>query len=188
MKRLIVSLVILVGFVVVVFIVGAHQEDQQDKWFDSLPPSEHLLNAKKLFAANQTDEAIRHLQAIPSTAPEVDEAVRLLVDAKTQKLQQEAAVRQRQVEKERDSDLSSYWPTTVRVQTDMNSFWLDQEERVCVSHPDEKGRVVGVHCDSSEHSDSHNIPVTFWGSVERGKPTDWKCRKESEKFVCRAID
>jgi hypothetical protein len=59
---------------------------------------------------------------------------------------------------------------------------------MCVSYPDAYGKVIGVHCEGSASKDSHNIPVTFWGSVERGKSSDWKCRRESEKFVCRAID
>lgn len=136
---------------------------------------------------------MRHLRAIPTTAPEGEEAVKLLVDARTARLEEEAAQSKLQQQlaeqqKEQNAALFSYWPTTVRVQTDMNSFWLDQEERVCTSYPDEHGRVGGVHCDSSLNSDNHNIPVTFWGSVDRGKPSDWKCRRESEKFVCRALD
>jgi hypothetical protein len=85
---------------------------------------------------------------------------------------------------------SSYWPTTVRVQTNMDSLWLDQEEKTCVSYPDNEGKIAVVHCGSSDSSksDSHNIPVTFWGSIDRGKSSDWKCQKESEKFVCRATD
>jgi hypothetical protein len=166
-----------------------YEDSQRNKRFDSLSGSEHLTRAKRLLSAHQVDEAMRHLQAIPANAPESEEGVKLLVEAKTLKLQEEAAesgVREKQARG--GSFLSSYWPTALQVRTDMNSLWLDQEERTCASYPDKSGRVAVIHCDSSEHSDAHNIVVTFWGSVERGKSSDWKCRKQSEKFVCRAIN
>ena len=60
-------------------------------------------------------------------------------------------------------ELSSYWPTTVRVDTDMDSFWLVNEERMCKTYPDDKGRVSVVSCKPSDSYKDHNIPVKFWG-------------------------
>ena len=86
-----------------------------------------------------------------------------------------------------DAQFYSYWPTTVRVDSDMDSFWLNNEERVCQTYPDSKGRGAVVACSSGSHRD-HNIPVRFWGGVDRNDVSDWKCRRESDQFVCRAID
>jgi hypothetical protein len=36
--------------------------------------------------------------------------------------------------------------------------------------------------------DGNNIPVTFWGEVDRNTVSDWKCRRENDRFVCRATD
>ena len=89
--------------------------------------------------------------------------------------------------KDKDAELSSYWPTTLRVDTDMNSSWLDQEERACLSEPDENGRIAAVISDGTR-GNNHNIAVRFWGGVERGIISDWKCRREGDRFVCRATD
>jgi hypothetical protein len=98
---------------------------------------------------------------------------------------------QLQRKKDEDAQASSYWPTTVRVNTDMDSFWLPQEERTCQTFPDDKGRVSIVTCDATAHA-NHNIPVKFWGGVDRDTVSNWKCRREkdifSDEFVCRAID
>jgi hypothetical protein len=96
-------------------------------------------------------------------------------------------------QKHRDeaAQASSYWSTILRVDTDMDSFWLPDEERTCQTFPDEKGRVATVTCDSKARA-IHNIPVKFWGGVDRNTVSDWKCRREkdifSDQFVCRAID
>ena len=82
----------------------------------------------------------------------------------------------------------SYWPTTIRVDTDMDSFWLPDEERTCQTHPNDNGRIAVVACNPSGSHRDHNIPVTFWGDPDRNTVSDWKCRRESDKFVCRAID
>ena len=82
----------------------------------------------------------------------------------------------------------SYWPTTLRVDTDMDSFWLNNEERTCQTFPDDKGRVTRVTCSGNASHQEHNIPVKFWGGVDRNTVSDWKCRKEGGNFVCRAID
>ncbi len=99
--------------------------------------------------------------------------------------------KQMQERRDRDAEIHSYWSTTVRVNTDMDSFWLPDEERTCQTYPDDKGRVASVTCDATLHS-THNIPVVFWGGVDRNTVSDWKCRREkdilNDQFVCRAID
>ncbi len=94
------------------------------------------------------------------------------------------------LQKKRDEDAQpwSYWPTTIRVDTDMDTFWLPNEERTCQTYPDETGRVAVVACSAAGSRRDHNIPVKFWGGVERKTVSDWKCRRESDEFVCRAID
>ena len=97
------------------------------------------------------------------------------------------------MQKERDVDaqIYSYWSTTIRVNTDMDSFWLPDEEHTCKTLPDERGRVAAVTCDATAHG-GHNIPVEFWGGVDRNTVSDWRCRREmdslQDKFVCRALN
>ena len=93
-----------------------------------------------------------------------------------------------QTKRNSDAELSSYWPSTVRVDTDMDSFWLNKEERRCQTYPDMKGRVAVVACNASGSHRDHNIPVTFWGGVDRNTISDWRCQREDDKFVCRAIN
>ncbi len=69
----------------------------------------------------------------------------------------------------------------------MDSFWLNNEERTCQTFPDGKGRVQRVSCGSTSHQD-HSIPVKFWGGLDRNTVSDWKCRREGDEFVCRALD
>src|SRR5579863_2672255 len=90
------------------------------------------------------------------------------------------------LQKKRDEDAQawSYWPTTIRVDTDMDSFWLANEERTCQTYPDDKGRIAVVACNAAGSHRHHNIPVKFWGGVERNTISDWKCRRESDEFVC----
>ncbi len=100
---------------------------------------------------------------------------------------------EQRMQKRRDEEaqLKSYWPTTVRVNTDMDTFWLPDEERNCQTYPDTEGKVATVLCDSKAHA-NHNIPVKFWGGVDRNTVSDWNCRREkdllADEFVCRAID
>lgn len=103
--------------------------------------------------------------------------------------QRQEAIRERE-QRRRDEDAQpySYWPTTVRVETDMDSFWLNNEERTCQTVPDDNGRVARVTCNSSPSHQTHNIPVKFWGGVDRNTVSDWKCRREGDEFVCRATD
>ena len=101
---------------------------------------------------------------------------------------------QLQQQKIRDStaEVSSYWSTTFRVNTDMDSSWLPDEERVCQTYPDEKGKVSIVACNPTDSHRDHNIPVKFWGGTERNTVSRWKCRREKnlldDNFVCRALD
>ena len=89
---------------------------------------------------------------------------------------------------DQDAEIYSYLPTKLRVDTDMDSFWLNNEERTCQTYPDGKGRVAVVACNASGSHRDHNIPVTFWGGVDRNIVSDWKCRREGDDFVCRALD
>jgi hypothetical protein len=97
-----------------------------------------------------------------------------------------------QHERDSDADAQSYLPTTLRVNTDMNSYWLADEERTCESSPDDKGRVGTVICSGTKEGADHNIPVRFWGGVDRKTESSWKCRREkslfSAEFVCRALN
>lgn len=93
-----------------------------------------------------------------------------------------------QKRRDEDAQIYSYWPTTIRIDTDMDSSWLPDEERTCQTYPDDKGRIAIVACTSGGSHREHNIPVRFWGGVDRNKVSDWKCRRESDQFVCRAID
>jgi hypothetical protein len=90
------------------------------------------------------------------------------------------------------ASLRSYWPTKIRVDTDMDSYWLPDEEQVCQTYPDKDGRVSVVACNASGSHRIHNISVTFWGDVDRNTTSDWKCRREKDifkvEFVCRAIN
>ena len=98
------------------------------------------------------------------------------------------------------STLQSYWPTTIRVATNINSSWLPDEERTCQSYPIRGGsrlaaivcNPLGTHLDPTGLHLDHNIPVTFWGDLNRRITSDWMCRREKDifkdKFVCRAIN
>ena len=98
------------------------------------------------------------------------------------------AHRNAQEARDEEARVYSYWPSTLRVDADMDSFWLNHEERICQTHPDEHGRIGVVSCDPTRDHQEHNIPVRFWGGVERNIVSDWKCRREGDDFVCRAID
>jgi hypothetical protein len=102
--------------------------------------------------------------------------------------EQRAAHERAQRQRDEDAGLFSYWPTTLRVNTDMDSFWLNNEERTCQTFPDDKGRVTRVTCSENAAHQDHSIPVKFWGGVDRNSVSDWKCRREGDDFVYRAID
>ena len=166
--------------------------------FNRMSPAEHLREAK----ANSLFPALvfSHLAAIPSDAPQYKEVPALLQAAKEveredqlrhERNEAEGAKEQYDSEAERlkkDANLSSYWPTTVRVDTDMDSFWLNAEERTCITTSGAEGRVAAVTCDDSGSHQAHNIPVKFWGGVDRNVGSSWRCRREGDDFVCRAID
>jgi hypothetical protein len=90
------------------------------------------------------------------------------------------------------SNSLSYWPTTIRVDTDMDSSWLADEERTCQTYPNDNGRIAVVACNQLGSHRDRNIPVKFWGDPDRNISSNWKCRREksifSDTFVCRAID
>jgi len=102
----------------------------------------------------------------------------------------EESQRREQEQKKRDVDAEfySYWPTTIRVDTDIDSLWLNDEERTCQTYPDGKGHISVVACNATGSHRNHNIPVKFWGGVDRNTTSNWKCRRESDNFACRAID
>jgi len=106
--------------------------------------------------------------------------------------QQKEGERQKRAEEQKrrdeDAELYSYWPTKLRVHTDIDSSWMKDEERTCQTYPDDKGRVAVVACNASGSHRDHNIPVTFWGGVDRNTVSEWKCRREGEDFACRALD
>jgi hypothetical protein len=108
-----------------------------------------------------------------------------------QQAKQEAERQQREAEQKKldeDAQLESYWPTTLRVDTDMDSFWFNDEERTCQTYPDSKGRVAVVACNAGGTHRDRNIPVRFWGGVDRNTISNWRCRRESDQFVCKALD
>jgi hypothetical protein len=94
--------------------------------------------------------------------------------------EQRAAHQRHQKQRDEDAQPSSYWPTTLRVDTDMDSFWLNNEERTCQTSPDDKGRVARVTCSGNASHHDHSIPVKFWGGVDRNTVSDWKCRREGD--------
>ena len=47
----------------------------------------------------------------------------------------------------------------------MDSFWLLNEERVCQTFPDDKGKVSVVSCNETGSHRDHNIPVKFWATL-----------------------
>jgi hypothetical protein len=61
-----------------------------------------------------------------------------------EKMTREDVQKAGQNQRDEDAQLSSYWPTTIRVDTDMDSFWLPDEERPCQTYPGDKGRVAGI--------------------------------------------
>ena len=88
--------------------------------------------------------------------------------------------------------LRRYWPTTIRVDTDMDSSWLQDEERTCQAYPDGEGNISVVACNPSGSHRDHNIPVTFWGDPDTYIVNKCRCRKENSilgnEFACRATE
>jgi hypothetical protein len=95
-------------------------------------------------------------------------------------------------ERAKGRQIMSYWPTTMRVDTDMSNSWLDQEERACTSSPEDRtGSIYWILCSGPDRSSLRNIPVTFYGDTTRGVQSDWKCRKSTflgeTRFACYAV-
>ena len=252
-------LLTLVGVEVILAAIGEISQVYDGYRFNHLSAGEHLSLAKDscghlVGICASPDDASRHLEKIPTTAPEYSEASKIIVSIQQQKqrdsekAQQKAAAseeqareqmlrnvqgiapdsvacaistenlpimsfdrgqhgwaddgrcaayfaneqaaKQKAAQDQRDADaqLYSYWPTTIRVNTDIDSFWLPNEERTCQTYPDDKGRVAVVACNATGSRHEHNIPVTFWGGVDRNTVSDWKCQREGDNFVCKAID
>jgi hypothetical protein len=232
--------IVLVASIVVIGVTESVWESIQ---FSRLSPAEHLAQAKSSCSGlndycTAPEEAIRHLEAIPTSASESKDAVQLLSEARAQIKSDAANHEQRareqmqrnfagtandpfncamstenqpivsfdgktwwrddgrcavRLQKKRDEEaqLSSYRSHSLRVDTDMNASWLPDEERTCQTYPDSNGKVSTVRCTQNEGA-THNIPVEFWGGVERNTVSDWKCRREKsvldDHFVCKAID
>ena len=191
------------------------QRMEMVRQFNKLTPAEHLAAAQRAWNPGQggnVELAIRHLKAIPATSPEGQQAAILLPAAAAeeewaQQQQEEAERARREKEQARreaarlireqrrrdaEAEIYSYWPTTLRVDTDMDSFWLPEEERTCMTYPGEKGRIAVVACNPTGSHRERNIPVKFWGGVNRNTVSSWKCRRDksllTDEFVCRAID
>jgi hypothetical protein len=116
-------------------------------------------------------------------------------EEKLRQAREQTEEQNRKAEQERrdsDAKLESYWPTTLRVDTDINSSWLNDEERTCQTFPDSNGKVTSVVCNGIGSRTDHNIPIKFWGGVERNTASSWRCRREkellSDSFVCKAIN
>jgi hypothetical protein len=221
MKHSIFEKVVPVLLVAAVVAVIAWAYVQQAK-FVAMTAAEHLKAAQAdLFDQNWRD-AEQHLDAIPANAPDRGTQAYIGLEHQIERernasgsfrcgAQQSTGAEYMSLDdgkswvpddgrcadrliKQRDADaqVHSYWSTSVRVDTDMNASWLNQEERICTSYPGEKDRVAVVKCDLNVERATHSIPVEFWGGVDRGHPSDWRCRREkgllNDQFVCRAID
>lgn len=178
--------------IIAAMVAGGLSEYYDEYAFNHLSPAEHLRLAKRDLMYPSL--ASRHLEQIPSTAPEYGEVPALLASIRTEEqahqlaLQKEQARTLNQPPRREATWIDDYWSTTLRVDTDMDSFWLKDEERTCQTYPDEKGRVAVVACNPTGSHRDRNIPVKFWGGVDRGVFSSWKCRREGDDFVCRAID
>jgi hypothetical protein len=95
-------------------------------------------------------------------------------------------------------------PHTRTVNLYMQGDWLEGESRVCAGVQTQvaKGKpieITSLICPVEFFGDtSHNLPVRFWGRVSRpsAQPFDgvlidrfrWNCTRNSDGFVCRAIN
>src|SRR5205807_6661114 len=48
-------------------------------------------------------------------------------------------------------------------------------------------RCIGQYRTIRPELNCDNIPVKFWGGVDRNRVSEWKCRTERDDFVCGAI-
>jgi hypothetical protein len=70
------------------------------------------------------------------------------------------------------------------------SSWLVGESKTCVAIPTPgTGATALLTCDNGP---VHRIRITFWGKTGRSLKAipviDWKCLKQSDSFVCYALD
>ena len=99
-------------------------------------------------------------------------------------------------------DDAGWVPHTRTVDMYMKGDWLQGENRKCggVGALEEEGMVLkGIFCPSDTSNDMpHNMSIQFWGRVSREdvssideiKSTkfNWSCKRNSEGFVCKALD
>jgi hypothetical protein len=84
---------------------------------------------------------------------------------------------------------SEHWHDWVPQQREVQVFfnapkWVVGESKICSSFvADEKGEVASLFCD--ETHESHQLEVTFWGSITANQAKVWKCKRESESIECK---
>lgn len=91
------------------------------------------------------------------------------------------------------STLTSEVRSTFEVLSELGKILLPEtkatelmtKEIVCQSYSDDKDSLVLW---SSEPGETHSIPVTFWGGIDLGSPSKWKCRKEGDTLLCQLMD
>jgi hypothetical protein len=103
----------------------------------------------------------------------------------------------------RDNDLSGWISHTKNIDIYMSGDWLVGENRNCrgVQNRSDGSRpfIASIYCpEDVETKISHNVPVRFWGRVSRPDATltdevtgikdTWQCIRESDSFVCKAIN
>ena len=100
---------------------------------------------------------------------------------------------------------SGYIPHTRTVDLYMRGEWLQSENKTCVGFPkwstlNDEVKLASLNCvpDSLEGLQPHNIPVHFWGRIDRpgmkqgtlkvGREFTWRCTRKSDDFTCYAIN
>lgn len=93
-------------------------------------------------------------------------------------------------------------PHTRTVDVYMKGDWLQGENRKCggVGVLEGDGMVLKeIFCPSDASNDTpHNMSIQFWGKVSRadvgsvdelkGTKFNWSCKRNSDGFVCKALD
>lgn len=194
----------------IAIIGGGDKSDAESAAFKRMTPAEHLHEAKVFSFIPGI--AIPNLEAIPQDAPEYKEVPELMkaalevkkadedrrkelaahppVFSEADRAAQLAEETKRAKLRPNDSDnyLLRFWSTTVRVDTDMDSFWLNGEQRKCTTSPDDTGRVATVTCNYSASHQIHNIPVDFYGPVDTNRVSSWTCTRKGDSFECRTTE
>ena len=83
----------------------------------------------------------------------------------------------------------------------MQSDWLQGENRPCIGlqtlgTPTTPPEIASLFCpEDYAGSISHDLTVKFWGKVSRPGPRTvwgaryrWRCTRDTDGFVCRALD